>query len=596
MKQNTIRNTLLGTYAVIILIAFFVMALLYIAIQVPTLQEQAFSTLQQHTVSVGASVDDEIDQMRTIALNIAYSTMVQDRFFHQAGTDPDSYSDSNDAQVLSTILATLIFPNRPVDQINLYSKDGTMVASGLNNVIIKREVQGLDWYEDIITDDNHQVIFYSGIDLDISKYSTDVYSKQFISLVMENYDNFNNVCGYIEVKQRLTRVISAGINYNNSYGEQLYFYDKEGSLLFSSSEEFPSELFSMAKEQGFPEEFISFTLEGARQYLICVPCDGGNFYTIMAVQEKTLMQPVYNYIQNILLITVIAFVGAFAMSYFASRRITRPIDEICRQIGDIDIEKPASLPALETDILELKTLHSSFDQMQSTLSEHVSKLLLLQNQEMQSRMLALQSQMNPHFLFNSLASIQAMADENMNEEIGVMCQSMANILRYISSDSSQEVPLEEEIRYTKDFLICMSIRYQGDLTYEINIPESMNGVMVPKLCVQLLVENAIKFTTTKRPPYHVEITGIVDEDHYELRIRDNGPGFARETLDTLYERMEEIKKTSMLPSLKINGMGILNVYIRYCLLHENQFIFRLENNPEGGACVVIGEYYHESEV
>ena len=52
----------------------------------------------------------------------------------------------------------------------------------------------------------------------------------------------------------------------------------------------------------------------------------------------------------------------------------------------------------------------------------------------------------------------------------------------------------------------------------------------------------------------------------------------------------------MLPSLKINGMGILNVFIRYHLLHENHFIFRLENNPDGGACVVIGEYYDELQI
>lgn len=596
MKHNTIRSTLLGTYSAIILIAFSIMAALYAAIQVPTLKEQAFSTLQQHTLSVAASVDDEIDQMRTIAMNIAYSTMVQDRFFHEENTDPSVFSDSSDAEVLSTLLTTLIFPNRPVDQINLYSIDGTMVASGLNNKIVKQSAKDLPWYDDIIISPNHQVLFYSGSDDAISKFSTDTYGKQFVSLIVQNYDNFNNVCGYIEVKQRLTRVISAGINYNASYGEQLYFFDNEGALLFPANVDVSPALFSLAKERNFPQEFVSFSLSNAKQYLICVPCDDGNFYTIMVVPEKTLMAPVRNFISNIVLITIFAFLGAFAMSYFASRRITDPIDDICRQITGIDIENPAPLSPLATDISELKALHESFDQMQSTLSEHVGKLLMLQNQEMQSRMLALQSQMNPHFLFNSLASIQAMADEGMNPEIIVMCQSMANILRYISSDSSQEVPLEEEIRYTTDFLICMSIRYQGDLTYHIDIPKSMNDIMVPKLCAQLLVENAIKFSTAKRPPYHIQITGITDDNHYELHIRDNGPGFAQETLDTLYEKMEEIKKTSMLPSLKINGMGILNVYIRYCLLHENTFIFRLENNPDGGACVVIGEYYNESKI
>ena len=226
--------------------------------------------------------------------------------------------------------------------------------------------------------------------------------------------------------------------------------------------------------------------------------------------------------------------------------------------------------------------------MQTTLSGHVTQLLELQNQEMQSRMLALQAQMNPHFLFNSLQVIQAMADEGMDAEIAEMCQSMAGILRYISSDSAQQVPLEKEILHTRDYLRCMEIRYQGDLSCEIDLPEEMNPVPVPKLCVQLLAENAIKFTTTQLPPYRIRIEGSVTEDSYELRIRDNGPGFGEDTMEALREQMVEIRRTSTLPSLKINGMGILHVYIRFFLLYGERFIFRLENNPEGGACVVIG--------
>ena len=83
---------------------------------------------------------------------------------------------------------------------------------------------------------------------------------------------------------------------------------------------------------------------------------------------------------------------------------------------------------------------------------------------------------------------------------------------------------------------------------------------------------------------------------YALRILDNGPGFGEETIRALEAQMDEIRRTRTLPSLKINGMGILHVFIRFCLLYDNQFLFRLENNPEGGACVTIGASIHESEV
>ena len=308
----------------------------------------------------------------------------------------------------------------------------------------------------------------------------------------------------------------------------------------------------------------------------------------MTIRETDLFRSVRDQIVTILLITLGALILTVLASGLISRRITRPLADICDQIEQIDIEQPTSLPEVDSDIREIQTLHTSFSRMQTTLSGHVTKLLELQNQEMQSRMLALQAQMNPHFLFNSLQAIQAMADEGMDEEIAEMCQAMASILRYISSDSAQQVPLEKEIRHTRDYLRCMEIRYQGDLACEVDLPEEMDTIPVPKLCVQLLAENAIKFTTTRRPPYRIRIEGSVSGDSYELRIRDNGPGFEEETKKALMEQMEEIRRTSTLPSLKINGMGVLHVYIRFYLLYGDQFVFRLENNPDGGACVVIG--------
>ena len=82
---------------------------------------------------------------------------------------------------------------------------------------------------------------------------------------------------------------------------------------------------------------------------------------------------------------------------------------------------------------------------------------------------------------------------------------------------------------------------------------------------------------------------------HPLSIRDNGPGFEAETLAALEEQMREIQRTGTLPSLKINGMGILHVYIRFRLLYD-EFCFRLENNPEGGACVTIGAKTNEQSV
>ena len=587
-RGRTVRGTLLGTYTVLILLAFAVLATAFSLIHGNRVRSEVLNTLSQQAQSMAAAADREIDQMRTMAMNITYSTRLQDRLYLRQRT---SGGLSVEADRLSMILSLIVFPNRPIDQINLYTRDGIRISSGMDNEITRDSAETKPWYGPLSEQENAQLLFYSGRDEKLSKYVTDAYGKEFVTLVLENYDNFGTRCGYIEIRQRISRILSAMMAYRPGFGESVFFFDREGKQIFPAAEEEP--LFALAADRGFPG---AFTAAGDGRLLCCVPAGRGQFYTVMSIREADLFRSVRDQIVTILLITLGALMVTVLASGLVSRRITRPLAAICDQVGRIELEHPEPLPAVDSDIREIQTLHTSFSRMQETLSGHVTKLLELQNQEMQSRMLALQAQMNPHFLFNSIQAIQAMADEGMDAEIAEMCQSMAGILRYISSDSTQLVPLEKEIRHTKDYLRCMEIRYQGDLACEVILPPEMDPVPVPKLCVQLLAENAIKFTTTRRPPYRIRIEGTVSGDSYELRIRDNGPGFDPETREALTEQMEEIRRTATLPSLKIQGMGILHVYIRFFLLYGEDFVFRLENNPEGGACVVIGGKWHGQAV
>ena len=588
-RERTIRQTLLGSNAVLILLSFTVLAVVFSLIHGTWVRNEVLDTLDQQARAVAASADSEIDQMRTMAMNITYSTRLQDRVYLRRGTQG---SQSAEADRLSMILSLIVLPNRPIDQINLYTRDGMRVSSGLLNEVVRDGAASRPWYAALNAAETHQMLFYSGKDASLSKYVTDANGRAFISLVMENYDNFGNPCGYIEIKQRMSRILSAMIAHRSGFGEKMFFFDREGRRIYPTEDTGEVPL-TAAELTAFPDGFSS---DGKGRMICSVPCGRGEFRAVMLISGTDLMSPVRGQILTILLITLGMLLLAVVLSIMVSRRISQPLAEICGQIGEIDIGHPSPLPEIHTDIREIQTLHGAFSRMQTTLSEHVAKMLELQNQEMQSRMLALQAQMNPHFLYNSLQAIQAMSDEGMDSEIAEMCRSMAGILRYISSDSAQLVPLEQEILHTREYLRCMEIRYQGDLDYEISVPGELNQVKVPKLCVQLLAENAVKFSTTQRPPWRIRIEGSVTGAGYELRIRDNGPGFDRETLAALREQMEGIRRTSTLPSLKVNGMGILHVYIRFFLLYGKQFVFRLENNPEGGACVVIGGEVNEPAV
>lgn len=581
MRTRTIRSIFFSTIACISMISILGISALYSLNQAPKIKAQTSAALAQATESISSSMDTELARMSTVAMNIAYSTQVSDSF---AGVS--SYSKAEEARRTLSLLTMQIFPDRPVDQIDLYTMDGYVIASGLRNEIFEADVTQTQWYSDMGSSSKKQTHFFSGMDPLISKYYTDDYGKYFVSFAIQIYNAFNLPYGYVEIRQRLNRIVGSAMNYKSIYGEQIYVFDQNGTQMFPLNGN-ESSLFASAQELGFPSSLSHYSSVSDKDQMICSQCKNGSFHVIMTISSSALSQPVRSFLYSTFLVAALTLLFALLASFYTSRAITIPLNKFCQQLKQTNtIDAP--LRYSSSDIEEIQTLYRFFFQMQQTLQESTTRQILLEKQEMQSRMLALQSQMNPHLLYNSLATIQAMSDEGMNLEISAMCQSISNILRYISSDAQQEVPLASEIRHTQDYIQCMVFRYQGDMTFSISVPEEMLQLQVPKLCVQMLVENAIKYASLKRPPYCISIEGRLLDNAFEISIRDNGPGFSKESLQTLTSQIENINRTGFLPSLEINGMGILNVYIRLRLLHGENTIFRLENPESGGACVTMG--------
>ncbi len=581
-KKRTIRSIFFYTFSGIALISIIGVSVLYAIIQAPKIKAQSIAALTQATESISASMDAELTRMSTVAMNIAYSTQVSDSF---AGIS--SYSKAEEARRILSLLTMQLFPGRPVDQIDLYRMDGIAISSGLHNEVYEAKAEETAWYSLVNESSKNQAHLFTGRDPKISKYYTDEYGKCFVSFAMRIYNTFNLPYGYLEIRQRLNRVVGAAIDYTSIYGEKIYIFDQYGTQMFPLNED-ASALFSSAQELGFPSSISKYSGFDGDDRLICSLCGDGSFQVIMSFRNYALAQPVRSFLLSTFLVAALALLFALMASFYSARDITVPLNSFCQKLEQINATQNAPLEYTSSDIEEIQTLYRVFSQMQQTLHKSTTRQILLEKQEMQSRMLALQSQMNPHLLYNSLATIQAMSDEGMNAEIGIMCQSISSILRYIASNAEQEVSLETEIRHTRDYIQCMVFRYQENLTFSIHIPEQMNEIRIPKLCIQLLVENAIKYASLKRPPYFISITGKLLDNAYEIAICDNGPGFSKDALQTLEEQIANINHTGFLPSLEINGMGIMNIYIRFRLLYGENTIFRLENLEGGGACVTMG--------
>jgi len=608
-KSKTIQSTLFITYFYILIVVLIAFMTFYIISESKKIKNNAFLLMTQNVNTISSYLDEEAETLDTIAQNIAYSNLIKERFTNyinsseiNSSTDQNlAYSNVQNTKILIDMLTAILGPNQPVVQIYLYSLDKGVFGVGLDNTTSKSSAKDFLWYEPFMASDYYRLLTCDR-DERLEKFYSYKSGSTFISLYEMYYDTYGIPQGIIEVKNSVSFLSPKIKNIVKSYDEDIYVFDQDGTSIypeFSVSKYSSYFSFISSKEKSIDADHVVSYRYDKNTYLFFKTSENTGFTVAIAVKNSSLLTPIYEYIKINGVALVIIALAMLLLSFIAAHIITTPITKIYRQVQSfkLDLANPTKdiSPDIDTYIIEFNTLYSALITMQKKAQKSMEREINLQNQEMQSRMLALQSQMNPHFLYNSLASIQSMADEHMYNEIHLMCQNISSILRYISSNKELSVPLNLEMKNTIDYLLCMKIRYDDDLIYEIMIPDEMQNIKIPKLCLQLLVENSIKFTTKSiKPPWKIIIKGTLTTIYWELSISDNGAGFSQSEIDNLNAEIEEINKTGLLPNLEICGMGLMNIYIRLKLLYKGSHIFRISNLAQGGAIVTIGGKINES--
>lgn len=616
-KTRSVQFTLFISFFAILTITFSTYTFYYIGSESNNIRMRAYDTIEQNVLTVSSFVDSEINSLDTVAQNIAYSNLVKDHFYDYLNMPTDTlkgnYDSMQNTKVLTDLLISIIGPNRPVDQIYLYSLDAGCFGSGLDNSASNTKVADMEWYAYLHNSDVNKVIFCSK-DPRLEKYYSYKEGSYFLTYCLQfNKSLFKDAQGIVEVKKSAANFVNNIERMSSSeYQEVISIYDNNGNLVYPLGEidKNAQNLKSHNDDNdSVANSGVHFFINDNNDHVFTYTSDYSGFTTIISVDNNVLLRPINAFAKTNLLIFLLFLGCSFGLSYIVSKIITDPIMKMYSQVQSFEMsekspeDNPEATSAasefkmVDTHILELNTLYSALVEMQNRNRLSMEREIALHNQEMQSRMLALQSQMNPHFLYNSLATLQSMADEGMNDKIINMCQTISRILRYISSDKQLLVTLEEDLRHMDDYLQCMKIRYDDDLDYKIDIPDEMNSILIPKLCLQLIVENSIKYATKSvRPPWKIEISGTVTNTYWEIRIIDNGAGFKDEDIDSINEKIEYINETSLLPSLELNGMGLMNIYMRFKTLYKGNHIFRIGNLATGGAIVTIGgDIYREGE-
>ncbi|QCT01922.1 ATPase/histidine kinase/DNA gyrase B/HSP90 domain protein [Paenibacillus algicola] len=244
---------------------------------------------------------------------------------------------------------------------------------------------------------------------------------------------------------------------------------------------------------------------------------------------------------------------------------------------------------------ELGSLNRSFNKMLTRIQQQNEVIYMkqlqekeLQIQQKDSRLLAMQSQINPHFLYNSLEIINSYAILEGNTSISKMTASLARLFRYNSQDGTAVVSLEEELQHITTYLSIQKERYSELKTVLEAEPNDLMQVKVPRFTLQPLVENAFKHGYDKPmlPPSYLAITGRVVENHYCVHITDHGHGMSPEKMDSLNQQFEKASSSDS-SRLAHASIGLWNVHSRIVLHFGSPYGLRFIQSSKEGTTVEL---------
>ena len=277
------------------------------------------------------------------------------------------------------------------------------------------------------------------------------------------------------------------------------------------------------------------------------------------------------------------------LSYYIPLSITRPIrklSEVTDQVakGDLSVRSDVRTGAEVTMLND--SLNTMIDKINELLEQVKKEQVSLRKAEFE----LLQSQINPHFLYNTLDTIVWLAESGEQKKVVRMVGSLSDFFRASLNQGKDIVSIREELMHVRSYLEIQQVRYQDIMQYEINIPEELNPYLIPKITIQPLVENALYHgIKNKRGLGKIIITGVKEKDYFRLIIEDNGIGINK---DRLIQIRSEINNN------KMDGKGIYGLYNvneRIRLNFGEEYGVSIESNYGEGTTVSIKLPYTGNE-
>ena len=301
-------------------------------------------------------------------------------------------------------------------------------------------------------------------------------------------------------------------------------------------------------------------------------------YGTMITQEKL---GIYKMKSRIIYISLSFIVMILIVTHIAINQYSSKLRNMIKTIEKLKQGKLDTRFNIKQEIDELDMISISIDEMSESLQYNINKNYIAEVKQKQAEINALQSQIKPHFLYNTLEVIRMSALSSKNKEVAQMIYNLASMFRYSTYNNGSLVRIKDEINHSKMYLSLCATRYKGMLDYSIHVDDKYLDYLVPKFTIQPILENAINHGLRKSfQDNYIKVTINEIDEGIEINIKDNGNGMSEEAISKIKEGLEKNIQ-------KQNSIGLMNINSRLKLNFGEQYGIYINSRINEGTTVSI---------
>ena len=567
-KKETIKTSYYRTFLLLIVVPILIITLCSIAVIRRMVKDSAIQSVRRAQDNIVSTLTSEV---KDVSLRLSHFVYVNDNEIMRIASKTDTSDVSQRYHYTELLTESFNYAMVPIQDILsaiFFMKDGQITYMKDNTVLSISEVKASAWYQAALAAKNQvRIGFY---DTNVTNYRKNAYSLTVVAALSpgRDVDRDENIETIALFMTSRTGTIIKNYNREQLLGSTMLL-SPDGEVLFDTDDaarllpEWESSLWEKSMFQHRVDAVSYVSIVSREPETGCL--------IVSIVNAQALMRSFNRAALIVVGITLILFALFYRFSSYFLRNIAEPVHAVVEGMeqverGSLDIHLEPAGQA------ELRTMVHSFNSMVRRL-----KSLIKENEEQQKRkheaeIRALQSQINPHFLVNSLNSIRFMAQVAKFDGIRRMAEALIKILSTSFRSNSGFYTVKEELEVLDGFVYLMKIRYSEGFTMEYHVsPDCLDG-LVPRLILQPLVENSIVhgFSELMDEIGRIDLTICREQEQLQFIVRDNGKGISPEEIKQLLNGggMHQKNHTSV---------GVVNVRERLRLNYGRQCELNIES-------------------